>query len=169
MIPRTVNNLAALLFAAMAVGCASSGAIPMGNDTYMISQTSAGGMFTSMSSLKADVMTQANTFADSKGKVAVPIAAKESPAYPGRMPSFEYQFRLVDKNDARASGGALMPRADVVIERREATSADIRIKDTSTKPKDVYAELLKLDDLRKKGIITEGEFEAQKKILLTGN
>jgi hypothetical protein len=33
----------------------------------------------------------------------------------------------------------------------------------------VYAELVKLDDLRKKGIITEAEFEAQKKKLLTAD
>jgi hypothetical protein len=32
--------------------------------------------------------------------------------------------------------------------------------------KDVYAELLKLDDLRQKGIVSEAEFEAQKKKLL---
>ena len=31
---------------------------------------------------------------------------------------------------------------------------------------DFYAELLKLDDLRKKGILTEKEFEAQKKKVL---
>ena len=31
-----------------------------------------------------------------------------------------------------------------------------------------YAELTRLDDLRKKGIITEAEFEAQKKKILNG-
>lgn len=36
-------------------------------------------------------------------------------------------------------------------------------------PKDVYTELTKLDDLRKRGIITEAEFEAQKKKILNGN
>ena len=172
---RRVALLAAmgLLSVATLAGCASSGPIAMGNDSYMISQTSAGGMFTSMSSIKADVMTQANAFADSKGKVAIPLAAKESPALPGRMPSFEYQFRLVSKNDPRASGGSLQPRADVVIERKDdiriERKDDIRIKDVSARSKDVYAELVKLDDLRKKGIITEAEFEAQKKKLLTAD
>ncbi|MBW2660363.1 MAG: SHOCT domain-containing protein, partial [Deltaproteobacteria bacterium] len=33
-------------------------------------------------------------------------------------------------------------------------------------PKDVHAELLKLDELKKKKIITEAEFEAQKKKIL---
>lgn len=34
---------------------------------------------------------------------------------------------------------------------------------------DVYAELIKLDDLRQRGIITTAEFDAQKKKLLEGN
>ena len=150
------------------VGCATAPAIPMGNDTYMISQTSAGGMFKSMSSLKGEVMQRANAFAESKGKVAVPIAGKEAPAYPGHMPSFEYQFRLVDKNDPRAEGGALLPRADVVMDvRNTAPAAPAGAKSGTSK--DVYTELLKLDDLRKRGIITDSEFQAQKARLLSGS
>ena len=99
--------LLALLVLSVLTGCATAKPIPMGNDTYMISQTSAGGVFKSMSSLKAEVMTRANEFAASKGKVAIPLASKESPAYPGHMANFEYQFKLVNKDDPQASGGAL--------------------------------------------------------------
>lgn len=147
------------------LGCATAKPIPMGNDTYMISQTSAGGIFTSMSSLKTDVITRANEFAASKGKVAVPIASQESPAYPGHMPNFEYQFRLVNKDDPRASGGALIPRADVVVEMQSVSQPSG--SDTS-KQRDTYTEILKLDDLRKRGLITDSEFEAQKTKLLLG-
>ena len=138
----------------------------MGNDTYMISQTSAGGIFRSMSSLKTEVMERANAFAESKGKVAVPIASKEAPAYPGHMPSFEYQFRLVDKNDAAARGGALIPRPDMVVDIHNSTLPPPAPSGTS---RDTYTELLKLDDLRKRGIITEDEFNAQKAKLLAGD
>jgi putative oligomerization/nucleic acid binding protein len=44
----------------------------------------------------------------------------------------------------------------------------VRAKDESTKPKDTYTELLKLDDLHKRGILTDAEFEGQKKRLLEG-
>ena len=74
--------------------CATSEIVPIGTDSFMIAQTSAGGVFKAMSSLKSEVIQRANAFAEAKGKVAIPIAAKESPAYPGHMPSFEYQFRL---------------------------------------------------------------------------
>ena len=154
--------------AATLIGCATAPAVPMGNDTYMISQTSAGGVFRSMSSLKTEVIEHANAFAASKGKVAVPIAGKEAPAYPGHMPSFEYQFRLVDKNDPRAEGGALIPRADVVMDVHNAAPAT-PANATPEASRDVYTKLLQLDDLRKRGIITESEFETQKAKLLSGS
>ena len=61
-----------------------------------------------------------------------------------------------------------MPRADVVIEKTEKVIADITTKDKSDQKKDVYAELIKLDDLRKRGILTEAEFQTQKQKLLEG-
>jgi len=145
-------------------GCATTAPIAMGNDTYMISQTSAGGLFKSMGSLKSEVITRANAFAASKGKVAVPVAATESPAIPGRqMPNFEYQFQLVDSADPRASGGSLVPRADTVIEVHSPSPARAT---TPSSTKDVYTELLKLDDLKKRGLITDAEFSAEKAKLL---
>src|SRR5262249_26465499 len=106
--------------------------------------------------------------AESKGKVAIPVASKETPAVPGRsMPNFEYQFRLVAKDDPRASGAALVPRADVVIESKVDPVPTASLKDPPPSH-DLYNELLKLDDLRKRNILTESEFEAQKQRLLAG-
>lgn len=156
------------LVAGALIGCATAPVIPMGNNTFMISQTSAGGVFKSMSSLKGEVMQRANAFAESKGKVAVPIAGKEAPAYPGHMPSFEYQFRLVDKNDPRAEGGALLPRAEMVMDVHNTTPAAPASGNPGTS-KDVYTELLKLDELRRRGIITDSEFQTQKARLLSGS
>lgn len=49
-------------------------------------------------------------------------------------------------------------------ERRQA-----KMKKQTEQGKDIYAELIKLDELKQKGIITEEEFEAQKKKILSGN
>lgn len=119
-------------------------------------------------SRKAEVIKRANAFAESKGKVAIPLASHTTPPAPGQMPNFEYQFRLVEKNDPRAAGAPLLPRPDMVIENNLHTPSVIDSKDES-KAKDVYAELLKLDDLRKRGIISSDEFEAQKKKVLGEN
>lgn len=100
-------------------GCATADIVPMGANTYMISQMSAGGVFTNTSKLKSDVILRANAFAESKGKVAIPVTSTQLSAIPAtRMPSFEYQFRLVDKNDPRADGGELRSTPDNINEHR---------------------------------------------------
>ena len=152
-------------------GCANPGIVRVSPDTYMIFREDHGGIFGSASSLKAGVIHDANAFAERQGKVAIPISTRDKPmgGGPAQWASFEYQFRVVDRNDSEVRRTSLVPRADVVIEKMEKVSADIRTKDESAKPKDVYTELIKLDDLRKKGILSDAEFDAQKKKLLSGN
>ncbi|MDH5819003.1 hypothetical protein [Acinetobacter pseudolwoffii] len=100
-------------------GCATADIIPIGANTYMISQTSAGGVFKAMGTLKAKVIQRANAFAESKGKIAVPVAEKETPSRPGQMPNYEYQFILVEKDDPRAANPVLKATpSTVILERR---------------------------------------------------
>lgn len=152
-------------------GCANPGVVKLSPDTYMISKQDHGGIFGNAGALKADVIREANAFAESQGKVAIPVTANEIPMGrgPGQFARFDYQFRVVDKNDPEARRTALLPRPDVVIDQTSRSTVDVRVKDQTDKPKDIYAELVKLDDLRKRGIISEAEFDAQKKKLLSGN
>ena len=167
---RLILLLGVLSLAAIVAGCANPGIVPLSPDTYMLSRTDKGGIFGNASAMKADVIREANEFAASRGKVAIPISMHETPLIVGaRFASVEYQFRVVDKNDPEARRVSLVPRPDVVIEKTEKTSIDVKTKDQTDRPKDVYAELLKLDDLRKRGILSEAEFEAQKTKLLSGN
>lgn len=155
--------------AVLLVACANPGIVQISPDTYLLSRTDKGGIFGNPSAMKADVLREANEFAESKGKIAIPLTIRETPLVVGqRFASIEYQFRVVDKSDPEAKRTSLVPRADVVIEKTEKISADISSKDQTEKPKDVYTELLKLDDLRKRGILSEAEFETQKKKLLEG-
>ena len=86
----------------LAVACASSpGIVQVSPDTYMISKEDHGGIFGSLAKLKADTIREANEFAAREGKVAIPISSKETPMgiCCGQWARFEYQFRVVDKND----------------------------------------------------------------------
>lgn len=106
----------------MLQGCASvPGPIQISPDTYMITREDHRGIFGSLASLKAEVINEANQFAASQGKVAIPISSQEKPLGrgPAQWASFEYQFRVVDKNDPEVQRTALLPRADVVIEKNE--------------------------------------------------
>ena len=160
-----------ICFAFVVTGCMNPGIVRLSPDTYMLSREAHGGIFASPAALKAGVIIDANKFAEDQGKVAIPISSKEKPMGPGpaQWASFEYQFRVVDKNDPEVRRTSLDPRPNIVIEKTERINADIKTKDQTDRPKDVYTELLKLDDLRKRGIITEEEFQAQKKKLLSGN
>jgi hypothetical protein len=150
------------------LGCATNtGVVQLSGNTYMISKSDAAGAFSNLGALKAGVIQEANAFAESKGKVAV--ARNTNMTIPAHgFPTFEYQFELLDKDDPRANGVTLNPRPDYVVEKIDKVDANIKTKDTTEKgPPDLYAELTKLDDLRKKGIITDAEFDAQKKKLLS--
>jgi uncharacterized protein YcfL len=79
-------------------GCASSGPIATGKDTYMLTKTSAGGMFVSGASVKADLLTEANAFCAKQGKIMTLLNGTAKNAIPfARMPSSEISFQCVDK------------------------------------------------------------------------
>jgi len=153
-------------------GCANPEIVKLSPDTYMLTRVDHGGIFGNASALKAGVIRDADTFAASQGKVAIPVEAKETPmvpgyyGHPGTFASFEYQFRVVDESDPEARRTSLTPRPNVVIEKTEKISSDIHTKDETEKKPDLYTEIIKLDDLRKRGLITDAEYEAQKQKLL---
>lgn len=138
-------------------------------DTYMLTRISRAGMFASMAKLKQGVIRDANAFAESQGKIAIAISTKELPAAPGQWPQFEYQFRVVPHDDPEARRTSLQPRPDVVIESNETITGKIESDDDAPKEIDVYQELIKLDDLLKKGIITDAEFQELKRKVLTSD
>lgn len=153
--------------ALLLAGCASnSGVIPIGQDTFMVSRQAATG-FSGSGTLKAEAFQEASQHCASLGKSLQVISTHEaSPPYIlANFPKAEIQFMCLDAKDAELNRPKLRKDADTVIEIKK----DIRTKNESIKPKDVYVELIKLDDLRKKGIISEAEFEVQKKKLLSGN
>lgn len=164
-------KLVVLFLVLFIAGCSTPGPIRLSPDTYMIVREDHGGIFGSAAALKAGVIGDANAFAEAQGKIAIPLASHDKPMGngPAQWASFEYQFRVVDKNDPEARRTSLVPRADVVVEKTEKVTMDVKSKDETSRPKDIYAELLKLDDLHKRRILTDAEFEAQKAKLLSSN
>lgn len=141
--------------------------VQLSPDTYMLTRVSKAGIFASMAKLKSGVIRDANAFAEKQGKVAVAISAREVPVGgPGQWPMFEYQFRVVSPDDPEARRTSLTPRPDLVIEDNK--NIDVKTEDKTPKDRDIYGELIKLDDLHKKGILTDAEFEAQKAKILAG-
>jgi len=132
----------------------------------MVSRQAATG-FSGSGTLKAEAFQEANQYCTNLGKSLQVVNTHEaSPPYIlANFPKAEIQFMCLDAKDAELNRPKLRKEADSVIEIKK----DIHIKDESIKSNDVYGDLIKLDDLRKKGIITEAEFDVQKKKLLSGN
>ncbi|HXD84735.1 MAG TPA: SHOCT domain-containing protein [Rudaea sp.] len=156
-------GLVVLAMGALA-GCVSNpSVVQTAPGVYYISREDKGGIFGNASAMKADVIREANEFAAKQGMVAIALSTHETPMYPMHFATFDYQFRLVrpDSPEAKASG-MLVPTPNV----RE--KIDVH-HDAAPEKRDVYDELAKLDELHKKGVLTDAEFEAQKKKLLGEN
>jgi len=123
--------------------------VGMSPNIYMITRASKAGMFTNVEKLKIKVIDQANDFAASKGKVVVLISQNFNRPFAG-WPTFEYVFQLVDEDEIDEDGN-LLEDAD---------------EDESF---DVYTEILKLDELRNRGLLTDEEFEKEKQKILDSN
>lgn len=144
-------------------GCLSShGVIPVSSDTYMIRVEDHAGIFAfNRGKMKGEALKKAKAFADSKEMNVFPVEMKEHPVgILGDWAAVEYQFRLVPKGSQKNSGGKLVRPADFISENTQ----NLNIKNSGND--DLYDHLLKLDDLKKRGIITEEEFNAEKQKLL---
>lgn len=163
---KPLGSLGAVSFVAVLLGCQNPEIVPISQDTYMLAKADNAGIFGNSAKMKAEVLRQASEFAAQRGMVAIPVTLKEVPIGFGRKATIEYQFKLVAKDSPEARNSVIMPRPDLVIEKNETTSKTVTTKNENDPKKDLYSELLKLDDLKKRGIITEEEFQAQKKKLL---
>jgi len=139
--------------------------IQIAPDTYIATVTNHAGIFANEATTKRKAVNAANEFAAKEGKIAVARSLRSTPAYPGHFATVEYQFIVVAPNDPEAKRTTLTPIADVTIDVNAPAPA---AQPASQSKPDIYAELLKLDDLRKRGLLSNEEFEMQKAKVLAG-
>ena len=143
-----VSTILLICSVVIIMGCANTAMVQLSPDIYMLTKVDYAGKIGDMPKLKADVINQANAFAESKGKVAVPIYAKQQPpGYLGQWSSYEYQFRVVDKNNPGVQRASLATAPDITAPKAHNFDAEIESKDLTSKDSDIYLELIKLDDL----------------------
>lgn len=144
----------------LTTACTSSGVIPIGPDTYTIATTSE----LSPALAKKQAMEEAMTYCQSQGKEIMPMKTQHGShrdAFGDNLATFDYTFRCLDRSDADLGRPELKnPTVDVNIDQKTKRTGNAVSKS------DLYTELIKLDQLKRDGIITEEEFQAQKKKLL---
>jgi hypothetical protein len=161
-------SMPASVLALLALGCAAPEIRPVAGDVYVISSPAS----RYNTGKREDLSRQAEAFAAQQGKVAVAVPQLGSLSGIDRGGVVEYRFRLLDKDGSAAQAVTPPPGPEGASNRTEpATPAGPPAKETRpVEPTgtrtDLYNELIKLDDLRKRGILTDAEFQAQKKKLL---
>ena len=105
------------LLAALCVcaGCANPSVVQLSPGVYELARADHGGIFGNEEALKASVIRDANAFAEGQGKVAIPVAAKEHPVgILGDWASYQYDFKVVDKDSPEAKVPKILVRVDSV-------------------------------------------------------
>jgi hypothetical protein len=113
-----IHSLLAASVALLLTACASSGPVPMGRDTYMISKQSSTG-FHSGASVKADIYREANDFCIRTGLEFQPVTDSAKDGVPGyAFANAEVVFRCLVRGDAEINRPTPKPIPNVIIENR---------------------------------------------------
>jgi len=161
---RLLAGLAVLSAVLTLPGCAAAPAIVKSADNnYTVSRVDRGGSFDEIASTRQALVAEADRFAAAQGKVAVRISMTETPMQVQGYTTVDYKFQLLNKSEADAimvesTARATGVPASVVIQNNELVHSGA-----------VYDALIKLDDLHKRGILTDDEFAGQKKKILNSN
>jgi hypothetical protein len=164
----------------LANGCTAPEIQPVAGDVYVISSSAS----RYSTGKREDLIRQADAYAESRGKVAVAVPVSGTLTGIDRGGVVEYRFRLVDKGGPATQAATPLPRPEAVspkaekaapveppaqtVKAAEQPPKEAKPASQPEKVSDLYADLIKLDELRKRGILTEEEFQAQKKKLLEG-
>jgi hypothetical protein len=151
-----------LALALLLSACASTNeVVSIGKDTYMVSGwgKSPGGY--SGAEVKVNAIKQAGKFCADQGKHVQVVSSAQRDMTFGINATAELQFMCLSSKDNDFSRALVKREADSTVEIRK----DVNSK-SDQKASFVYDELLKLDELRKRGVINGAEFETQKAKIL---
>lgn len=146
-----------LCFALM--GCATqSSIVSLGDNTYSVTRKATTAFERDTEAMTAKAKEDAAHYCAAQGKqLRVLDVVVDKPYYTTGYVSAKVVFKAVnpgEENLVSEPAAANRGHAAVDVSQKQATD-------------DMYAQLVKLDDLRKKGILTEEEFQAEKKKILS--
>jgi len=132
----------------------------MGDGTYTVTRTAETAFSRDTEQMTAKAKEDAAHYCAAQGKeMKVIDVVVDKPFYATGYASAKVTFRAVNPGEADlpsapAPVAGARYAAPVAVSQKQATD-------------DLYAQLTKLDDLRKKGILTDEEFQAEKKKILS--
>ena len=132
--------------------------VSMGNNTYSIKVEAKNAFHRDVDVLRSEANEAAASYCSEHGKEFKLISLTDkTPAFGLGYAYAKITFRALTPGDPELTATAAAPGAPVAV----AAPAERHLTTD-----ELYAELVKLDELRKKGILTDEEFQAEKKKLL---
>ena len=154
------------LLGAACTALPTTGIVKVSADTYRLTRVDPGGQYPDTAAMRAAVTAEADAFAKGQGKVAIPIATHEETMRVGHLSTIDYEFRLESPGEAPAKAAPTPPPVAEAAKAPAAPAVDPR--PSQAMPVELYNELIRLDDLRKRGILTDEEFQILKSKLIAG-
>lgn len=145
-----------IAFAALAFGETPAPApVPLGNNTYSIVRQAKNGFQRDTELLKSQAKEDAQRFCESQGKqIKILELTAEKPWFAMGYAKAKIVFQPLSADDPALRSTSTVAAA--------AESAPRAITNTT----DLYNELMRLDELHKKGILTDDEFQSEKQKVL---
>ena len=185
---KLLSSLVLVLTLLLASGCQNPEIMQLSPGVYQLARADHGGVFGNKDTLKAGVIRDANAYAESQGKVAIPVSAKEHPmGILADWASYEYVFKVVDKNSSEAKVPTMLVHTDSIRngefrnlggkdlyyvakpandEGAPTAGPDAKPAVPTAQPKSTGDSLLELKKLLDAGAITKEEYDAKKKVLI---
>lgn len=126
----------------------------MGDNTFAITRKASTAFNRDTDALKAEAQEDAAKYCANEGKqLKVLSLTADKPMIGLGYASAKIVFKALDAGDPELTRSVGVAAAAATVERISPTG-------------DLYNDLLKLDDLRKRGILTDEEFQSEKKKVL---
>ena len=166
----------ALLFGLVAVTCRAADInpeiVPLGHDTYALTRWATNGFTRNTEKLQKLALEDAAAYCARLHKeLKVISTSKDRPAVPlTGFASAKVVFKALDANDPELHAPVPVESIPGTTTQVYAPAPAAPVVAESPTPKTatdvLYNDIMKLDDLRKRGLLTDEEFQAQKKKLL---
>ena len=143
------------------MGCATkSDVVSLSNGTYTVTRKATSAFDRDTEAMTSQAKEDAAHFCAAQGKqLKVLDVVVKKPFYTTGYASAKVVFKAVNPGDV-----SLTSEPGPIVASQNPAPVEVSQKQATD---DLYAQLLKLDDLRKKNILTEEEFQAEKKKILS--
>lgn len=136
---------------------------PLGDNTYSYTSEAATTFGRDVEKLAAEAQEEAAKFCAGKGRVLKVVSiTTEKPLMTLGIPKATIVFKALEAGDPTLLDDAPVPVTRRGWRNKKVAETPVPPPPPAPRADDLYTQLLKLDDLRKKGILTEEEFQALK-------